>query len=206
MTIIQLINNVLRLIGEQPLLTSDGNLGTLAKQSIQSAVYTVVSQTRHSSFMRDSTFNVTETNALNPAFTLPNRCMQISNVFYIDDAAAPPSFLKLAPVRREQLSHKLGYCVVGNNVHLAQQFLRPFDVVLEYYEAPLIEESTDDTQVNIALEVIKAIETTAAAWLSLSYLDDNAQQTKFEKLSQFEIEQLRRRSGVMRAPVSFRGN
>ena len=205
MTLLQLINNILRMIGEQPLTSSDGNLGTLAKQSIQSALFTVVSQTRHSSFMKSTSFNVTETDAQLPAFALPSQCMQISNLFYIDENNTPTVYSKLSAIRREQLHYKLGYCVVGTNVLLSHSFTRPFNVALEYYEAPVIEEEADNFNVDIAIEVLKAVETTAAAWLSLSYLDDSAQQTKFEKLSQFEIQQLRSRSGVMRAPTSMRG-
>jgi len=89
---------------------------------------------------------------------------------------------------------------------LSHLYVRPFNVVLEYYKAPLVEDEADTFNVDIAPEVVKSIESTAAAWLSLAYLDDLNQQSKFEKLSQFEIEQLRRRSGVMRAPVSFRSN
>lgn len=205
MTLLQLINNILRLIGEQPLTSSDGNLGTLAKQSIQSALFTVVSQTRHSSFVKSTVFNVTETDAQLPAFAIPAQCMQISNVFYIDNSNTPSAYLKLTAIRREQLHYKLGYCVLGTDVLLSHSFVRPLDIALEYYEAPVIEAEADTYTITIAREVVKAIETTAAAWLSLSYLDDSAQQSKFEKLSQFELDQLRRRSGVMRAPTSMRG-
>ena len=206
MTLLQLINNILRSIGEQPLQNSDGNLGTLAKQAIQSAIFTVVSQTRHSSFMVDLTTNVIEENSLLPAFSLPSECIQISNLFYVDTTNEPAALVKLPVLRREQLTYKQGYCIAGTNVYLSHLYKRPFITILEYYKAPLVEGEADNYNITIAPEVLKAIETTAAAWLSLSYLDDMNQQSKFEKLSQFEIEQLRRRSGVMRAPVSFRSN
>jgi len=76
MTLLQLINNILRSIGEQPLTTSADNLGTLAKQAIQSAIFTVVSQTRHSSFMADANFNVIETDAF-----LNQRLLYLASVF-----------------------------------------------------------------------------------------------------------------------------
>lgn len=204
MLLLTLINNTLRMIGEQPLDTTVGNLGTLAKQAVQSSIYTVVSQTRHSSFQTSVSYTVTEGDYLLSSFSLPNRCMQISNLFYKNTDTDPISLHKLTPYRREQLAYKVGYCVIGNSVFLGHELKRPFDVILEYYEAPTIETLADNDVVPIVEEVTKAVEITAAAWLSLAYLDDLQQQNSFTNLSQFEIDQLRKRSGVMRAPTAWR--
>lgn len=192
------------MIGEQPLDDTTGNLGTLARQAIQSATYTVVSQTRHSSFLTSTSFNVVQGDYLLSSFELPARCMQISNVFYRNNLTDPVTLTKLQPRRREELAYKIGYAIIGNSVFMGYELERPFDVVLEYYNAPNLESLGDADVVPVAEEVTKAIEITAAAWLSLAYLDDLAQQNSFEKLSQFEIDQLRKRSGVLRAPVAWR--
>jgi hypothetical protein len=192
------------MIGEQPLDDTTGNLGTLARQAIQSATYTVVSQTRHSSFLTSLAFNVVEGDYLLSSFSLPERCMQISNLFYRNSTTDPVSLVKLQPRRRDELAYRIGYCIIGTDVFMGHELERPFDVILEYYAAPNLEDLTDAATIPIVQEVTKAIEITAAAWLSLAYLDDLAQQNSFEKLSQFEIDQLRKRSGVLRAPTAWR--
>lgn len=206
MTLLDLVNNVLRLIGEQPLINTQGNLGTLTKQALQSSVFTVVSQTRHSSFLLSEKFAVAETDRLLPAMALPARCIQISNLFYlVNKNTTEPYLFKLEPMRREQFRRRhSGYAVVGSNVYLNLYAERPLTLELEYYKAPDIETLADTDVVDIALEVTKVIETTTAAALAVAYLDDLAQQNSFQKLSQFEVEQLRRRSGALRAPVAWR--
>lgn len=134
-TLINHINSVLRLIGEQPLANSASNQGSLVKQMLESALITVVAQTRYSSFLSLQTLSVVAADYLTPAFALPARCIQVKNIWLRQPTSTTPAFklVKLTPRSLESLYRSFSYCVVGSNVYVGAALARPFDISLEGY-------------------------------------------------------------------------
>lgn len=201
------INNTLALVGEQPLLNTVGNLGNLAKREFQSALITVVQETRHSSFLSLTDFAVTAANPLTPAFALPSRCTQVASVYYKDTLNPTyPVLTKLVPRRLEQLTQpgSIGYSIVGSSVHIGQAFVRPFTATLEAYTCPDTSALADGTEVGLPQEVALVVESVAASLLASSYIDDLAAQNTLRQRAQLDVENLRKRAGAMRAPISWR--
>jgi hypothetical protein len=203
-TLLTHVNNTLALIGEQPLSDTTGNLGTLAKRCLQSALYTLVAETRHTSFLSQTTFTVTNTDHTLPAFTLPALCIQLKSIYWRSDAPAPYRVIKLYPASYDTLDRNWSYCIVGSQVFVGYSMPRPFTAVLEAYVAPSLEGAVDSFAVVIPQETEIALEATAAALLGSSYLDDLAAQGSLQRRAEAEIAQLRKRAGAMRAPISWR--
>jgi hypothetical protein len=201
------INDVAAQIGEQPLLSSVGNLGTLIKRELQSALFTVVSETRHSSFLSLTDFTVTAASPLLPSFALPARTMQVKSVYYKDTLApALPVLTKLLPRELQELTRRssIGYAVVGSNVHIGQAFTRPFTATLQAYICPDISTLTDTDNLVLPDEVLNVVELVAASLVAVSYIDDLAAQRALQTRATAEVEQLRKRAGALRAPISWK--
>ncbi len=203
-TLLTHINNTLALIGEQPLINSTGNLGELTKRSIQSALYKVVAETRHTSFLSQQLFSVTNADYTVPAFSLPDRCIQLKNVYWRSAYSTPYQVVKLLPSTYDKLDRNWSYCIVGTAVYVGYRLTRPFTAILEAYFAPTITGAADNAVVVVPEETEIAIEATAAALLASSYLDDLAAQSSLQKRAENEVEQLRKRAGSLRAPISWR--
>lgn len=201
------INSTLALIGEQPLLNTTGNLGNLAKREFQSALIATVQETRHSSFLSLADFTVSAVSPLDPAFALPVRTLQVASVYYKDTLDPTyPVLTKLVPRRLEQLTRlsSIGYAVVGNSVHIGQAFVRPFTATLEAYTCQDTTALADAAEVGLPQEVSLVVEAVAAGLLAASYTDDLAAQNTLKQRAQLEVENLRKRAGALRAPISWR--
>jgi hypothetical protein len=199
------VNNVLAQIGEQPLTSTVGNLGNLVKRELQSALYSVVSQTRHTAFLSTTDFTVSAVSALTPSFALPTRTIQIKTLFYKDTST--PTLPRVVPILPRDLSvvsqpGSLGYAVVGSNVHVGQGFARPFTATLYAYTAPALP-PLDTDLLTLPDEILFALESVAAAAVASSYIDDLAQQRSLQTRAEQEVLQLRARAGSMRAPISW---
>jgi hypothetical protein len=206
-TLLTHVNNTLAQIGEQPLLSTVGNLGTLVKRELQSALFTLVAETRHSSFLTLTDFTVTAPSPLTPSFALPLQTTQVKSVYYKDTLdPAFPVLTKLLPRELQQLTRlsSIGYAVVGSNVHIGQAFVRPFTATLEAYICPDLSLLADGAAVVLPAEVLNALEVVAASLVAVSYIDDLAAQRTLETRATVEVEQLRKRAGALRAPMSFK--
>lgn len=201
------VNNTLALIGEQPLINTTGNLGELAKRSLQSALYKLVAETKHSGFLTQTTTVVSTTDYLVPALALPARCIQLKNIYWrsTNSTNTPPlEVVKLLPSTFDKLDRNWAYCIVGNNVYIGHRMPRPFTAIVEAYIAPTLSGLTDAGVVVVPEETEIALEAVAAALLSSSYLDDLAAQSSLQKRAENELLQLRMRAGSLRAPISWR--
>ena len=203
-TLLTHVNNTLALIGEQPLINTTGNLGDLTKRSLQSALYKVVAETRHTSFLSQQVFSVTNADYTVPAFVLPELCLQLKNIYWRSVYSTPYQIVKLLPSTYDKLDRNWSYCIVGSSVYVGYRLTRPFTAILEAYFAPSLSGAADNFNVSIPQETEIAVEATAAALLSTSYLDDLAAQSALQKRAENEVEQLRKRAGSMRAPISWR--
>ena len=199
------VNNCLRLVGEQPLANTNSNQGNLVKQLLESALYSVVSQTRHSSFLSMQTVAVTAADYLAPAFSLPVRCVQLKNLFLqqTTNSTPPIRLVKLTARSLETLYKNYAYAVVGNSVYLGAVLVRPLNVTLEGYFAPAVLSLSDTDFLAIPDEAATCVEAVCAALLSTSYCDDFAQAAQLQKRADNEVTQLRARAGAMRAPISW---
>jgi hypothetical protein len=204
-TLLEHVNNVLAQVGEQPLTSTVGNLGSLVKRELQVAVYAVVSQTRHSSFLGLTNFTVTAASALTASFIIPTRMTQVKAVFYRDVTTPTlPRLVKLLPRELAEVTqpNSIGYAIVGVNAHIGQKFKRPFEVTISGYVAPLIPTNDGDAWL-LPNDVLYVVEAVAAAQVASSYIDDLNAQRALQVRAEEEVSQLRIRSGAMRAPISW---
>jgi hypothetical protein len=206
-TLLTHVNNVLRLIGEQPLANTASPQGSLARQMLESALISTVAQTRFTAFNTLQTFTVVATDYLTPALALPARCIQVQNVWWRRGTNSTPAFklVKLTPRSLESLYQGLNYAIQGNSIYIGSLLTRPFDITLEGYFAPVVLTLLDSDNLAVSDEVVNCMEAVAAATLSVSYLDDFAQAAQLQKRAESEILQLRQRAGAMRAPISWLG-
>jgi hypothetical protein len=203
-TVLQLVNNSLRQIGEQPLVDTTGNLGALARQGLETALYTVVAETRHSIFLQKSEFTVTNADYEVSAFGLPDRCVQVKDVFFKYTGTSPNALQKLYPRSYDSLYNGHGYNIVGKYVYLGANLPRPFTSVLMFYQAPTVEGLVDAANIDLPVEVQNVVEAQVAAFLGASYLDDLAQHSQLVKKAEALTKTLRARAGSMRAPITWR--
>lgn len=203
-TLLTHVNNTLALIGEQPLTSSVGNLGTLTKRCLQSAIYTVVAETRHTGFLSQTLFTVTNADFTVAAFTLPSLCIQLKNIYWRSVYSTPYQLIKLMPSSFDNLDNNWAYTIVGNQVYIGYRLPRPFTAILEAYLAPSIDGVADSFNLIVPQETEIAIEAVAAGLLASSYIDDLATQASLTRRAETEVMQLRKRAGSMRAPISWR--
>jgi hypothetical protein len=202
-TLLTHINNTLRLIGEQPLLSSSGNLGDLTKQALDEALLTVVQETRHSSFVSLTSFVASNANYLQPAFALPGRCVQLLTLYYQVPDTSPQRLVKLVPGALETLATNHRFLVVGSQVYVGNVLERPCSLTLKALVAPALP-TLDTDNLAVESEVALVVEAVAAALLAYSYLDDGAQANTLERRAQEAVVRLRTRAGLTRDGVRFR--
>lgn len=203
-TLLTHVNNTLALIGEQPLSSTVGNLGTLTKRCLQSALYTLVAETRHTGFLSQTQFTVSNADFTVAAFTLPSLCIQLKNIYWRSVYSTPYQIIKLLPSTYDKLDNNWAYAIIGNQVFIGYKLTRPFTAILEAYTAPSIDGVADSFAVIVPQETEIALEAVAAGLLASSYIDDLATQASLQRRAQSEVEQLRKRAGSMRAPISWR--
>jgi hypothetical protein len=191
------INNTLRLVGEQPLLSSSGNLGDLCKQALDEALYVVAAEVRHTSFVQLTTFTVANTDYLQPAFTLPSRCVQVLALYYQTPNTTPTRLTKLKQAPLQTLLSSYSYSIVGSQVFVGNVLTRPFDLRLKSVVAPALP-ALDTDLLTLDSEVVPVLETVAASLLSSSYLDDSAVTGTLTRRAQDSVARLRNRAGLTR--------
>lgn len=204
-TLLTHVNNTLRLIGEQPLLNTTGNLGDLTKQALEEALYSVIQETRHSSFQQMLSFNVTQVDHLLPAFVLPTRVAQVQGVYLQYGTAPNLRLLKLTPGSLETLSTNWRWCVVGSDVFVGASVNRPATLRLKALVVPPLP-SVDSGVLTIVDEAATVMEAVAAAVLASSYLDDLAVVSSLQNRAEQLVTRLRSRAGAFREQINFRGN
>lgn len=202
-TLLTHINNTLRIIGEQPLLSSVGNLGDITKQSLEEALLTLVQETRHSSFSSLQTFTATNADYLQPAFALPARCTQVDTLYYQVPDSNPQRLIKLKPGALEGLYNNYRFCIVGQQVYVGNVLKRPSTLLLKAWVAPALP-ALDTDLLTIESDLVPAFEAIAAATLATSYLDDLAQANTLTKRAQELTTRLRLRAGATRDTIRFR--
>jgi hypothetical protein len=202
-TLINHVNNTLRLIGEQPLLNTVGTLGDLCKQALDEALITVVQETRHTSFSQLLSFSATNPDYLQPAFSLPSRLTQIDCLYFVAPNSTPSRLVKLVPGALETLYNNYRFCVVGQQVFVGNVLQRPASFRLKGWVAPVLP-ALDTDVLTIESDVAPVFEAVAAATLATSYLDDLSQQATLTKRAQELVQRLRTRAGATRDTIRFR--
>lgn len=202
-TVLQLSNYALSLIGESPLInTTTSSLGTLVKDALQTAINTVVQDTRASVFETTTVTAVTNPDYLVPAVTFSSQLIQLYTVFLLVDNADGDIPFGLKDYPLETIRRYPGYCVEGNSLYLSPTIARPCDIRTRQLVVPLLP-ALDATDSGLPELCIPAVAHTAAGILALSYLDDPGQAAAQQNLADIMKDKLRSQFGATRAS-SFR--
>jgi hypothetical protein len=187
MKLLEFINSILALVGEQRLASTSGSLGTLTKNVAQSAVVSVAAAVRPQQFEK----LVVVSNQVQP---LPDSILQIFSVFL----SSQGQLLKLSQLPLEALSNNVGYSIVGNTMYLSPRIVTtPLEVKVHCLVVPQLPLSDDD-DVGIDFILLPAIQHVAASTLLVSYLDDANQAAIHKNIADQLIITLRGTTGISR--------
>lgn len=195
MSVLEFINYVLSLIGEQSMLSSAGNLGQLTRNCIYSSTLAVVQSTRATFFEQLITGTATNVDYKVPALVLPTEVAQVQDVS-IDDG-----FGNLSPLHRQEFallnsSFPLGtYEIIGSNVYLNANIPRPIDVLVRALVIPTLPVS-DSATFSLPKPVQPAVAHLAASILCLSYVDDANAAAQHKRMADEMILMLRQQFGI----------
>jgi len=192
-----MFNYVLSLIGEQPLLSSAGNLGQLVRNSLYTSTLAVVQSSRASFFEQFVTGTATNDDYLVPAMVVPTDVIQVLDVLYADP------YVNLVPLSRQELVNfnrsypDYTYDIVGSNLYISPRIPRPANIRLRALVVPSIP-TADDTLVSIPKPALPAVAHGAASILCLSYVDDGNAAAQHERLADELTMALRQQYGITR--------
>lgn len=196
MLTLEFVNYVLSLIGEQPLATSAGNLGTLARNAIYTSLLTTVQFTRANFFEKLLSGQVTNEDYLVPAFKLPDETTQVLNVWLVD-----PITDTMVPLKQQELSLQsipsFTYDIIGNQLFLNKGITRPAQLTIKALVIPTLPASdTDD--IGFPSPIRSAVAHGAASILCLSYVDDGNAAAQHKRLAEEAMLMLRQQFGITR--------
>jgi hypothetical protein len=193
---LEIINNVCSLIGERPIASSTGSLGTIVRSAINTAIQTVADETRASSFEKLITFTATNNDYLVPIGVIPSSVSRIREVSIRTDA---PNQLvvRLESQSLSLLPYYYSYTVIGDNLYLSPSIARPVVVYALSTDVPTL--PSDDTVLPFSNSLLPAISHSAAAILCISYLDDANAASLQQRLASDLITRARNNKGVGRA-------
>jgi len=197
MVTLEFYNYVLSLIGEQPMLSSDGDLGSLLANSVYSSTLAIVQSSRATFFERMFTATATNNDYLVPAFSLPNELVQLYSMWLV----TPQS--DLIEMHRQPLqsltygNHYFSYDIIGNDVYFSRNVVRPTDVKLRGLFVPNTK-IADDVVSPIPQPAIPAVAHGAASIMCLSYVDDANAAASHKKISDELTLLLRQQYGASR--------
>jgi hypothetical protein len=198
-TRLELVNQVLSLIGEQPEVSTNSNVGRLVATVLQTAINHVAGLTRHSIFESLVDINVTNPDWLVPIYTLPDTNYQIYSVFAVIDTGLTTgdNLIKLPSSSFQNCIRQPSYSVVGNNVYLSLTVSRPCDIKLHLLSSYVLPGS-DGTTVALPDNVLDVVKHYAASILAASYLDDANQASIQQNISENLAAQIRSQLGATR--------
>jgi hypothetical protein len=187
MKLLEFVNSILALIGEQRLASTSGSLGTLTKNVAQSAVVSVAAAVRPQQFEH----MVVVTNLVQQ---LPAEVLQIFSVF----RKAQGKLSRLQQLPFEELSNYIGYCLVGNTIFVSPLITdTPLEIQLHCLLVPTLPASDDD-DIPLPSTIVPAVQHVAASILLLSYLDDVNQAALHRNIADQMIALLRGTTGISR--------
>lgn len=206
MKVLEFVNYVLSLCGEQPLLSTAGNLGALARNAINSSILTVVQTSRASFFEQQIVFNATNDDYLVSIGQLSDSVAQVLQAWLLD--ASTNTLIGMKRVELQALNnygHYYSYEVVGRDVFINKAIIRPCFVHMRVLSIPTLP-LADDSDLNLPNAVIPAVAHTAAAILLISYIDDANAASMHQNLAATFIDNLRLQFGTTRARVYSMSN
>lgn len=188
------VNYVLSLIGEQPLLSTAGNLGQLVRNSIYSSTLSIVQATRASFFEQFITGTTTNLDPLVPALVLPEETVQVLEVAIVD---ASGDFITIHRLELSQMSYYPAYTydIIGSNLYLSKSVDRPAQVKVRALVLPTLP-TADDAPVSIPKPLQPAIAHSAASILCLSYIDDGNAAAQHKRIADEMTLMLRQQFGI----------
>lgn len=194
-TILETINNGLRLCGEQELLNTNSTLGSLARACLQTAVDEVVAQTRHSAFVELLTIAVTQTDYLLPAAAIPSTVVQVLDVF-LRTTSTPASLVRLKQNNLESLDSNFDFSIVGSSIYLGWKLTRPLTLVLKTVRS-VSASGLDSSNLDVPLELEAAVNHMLAALLAQSFVDDANNAALHLRTAQSIMQRVRNRKGLL---------
>lgn len=198
MVVLDFVNGILSLMGEQPLATSSGTLGQMVKNVAQTAINTVAQTVRPQAFEHIVNMTTTNSDYSVAVGLLPDNVIQIYNVHFVRGTNSP---LRLQAIAYEALPTNYGYSIVGNSVYvspiIARDMSLPLSVSFHVLLAPNLP-TADDVDIGIPTLLIPAIQHTAASILLLSYVDDANAASQHQRLAESMTTMLRLQIGVSR--------
>lgn len=203
MFVLDYCNEVLRLCGEQPLLSTTGNLGALVRSAINTSLLMVAQETRASVFETLVTMTATNDDYMVSAGTLPESVIQVYDVWLENTSTA-----QLIKLERQSLQYLGGtmpyysYEVIGNQLFLNRSIVRPANVKLKCLSVPWLP-LADDALVTIPDVMLPAIRHGAASIVLTTYVDDLNAASVHQRMSETMIAALRNQYGVTRGRGSF---
>lgn len=197
MPTLEFYNYVLSLIGEQPLLSSEGDLGSLLANSVYSSTLAVVQSSRATFFERLYTATATNSDYLVPAFTLPNELVQLYEMWLVDSQSNLLLMHRQPFDRLNYGNHYFSFDTIGNDVYFSNNIVRPATVKLRALFAPNTK-IADDLAFPVPQPAQPAIAHGAASIMCLSYVDDGNAAASHKKISDELTAMLRQQYGVNR--------
>lgn len=197
MNVLEFCNYVLSLCGEQPLLSTTGNLGSLLRNAIQTALLKVTQETRATFFEQMITMTATDDSYLVPAGTLPDEVAQVFNVWLVASDCVYP-LARSAFEKLNYMSPLYSYDIIGSDLYLNASIVRPAELRLKVLAVPTLP-IADDAEVNFPLALHAAIAHTAASIILVSYVDDSSAAAIQQRMAEMLIVNIRNHFGVGRA-------
>lgn len=199
-TRLQLVNSVLALVGENQLLSTTGNLGTLVVDTINTSIANIVQETRSQVFESTLAANVTSPDYLTSALTLPDNTAQVYSVLLrvSTGLASGDKLFSLDYLPLEDTPTEPSYSVVGKQLFVSPMVARPFTLRVHTLTIPVLPINDGDDS-GLPDIVIPAVQHAAAAILALSYLDDANQASLHRNVAEQLIAKLKQQYGNNRA-------
>lgn len=201
MLTIELINQVLALVGEQPLASSAGTLGQLTRSVIDTALQAVTQSVRPQTFERIYALTTTNNDYTVPVGAVPSNIIQIYNCFWRQGLVSPYKFVRLDTQPYEVLDQRIGYTIIGNSLFVSPLINRsdeyPLTIHLHTLTAPVLP-TADDEDAGIPQPLLSAVKHQAAAIMLLSYVDDPNAASMHENIANQFKEMLRLQYGISR--------
>lgn len=201
MLVLDFLNGILALTGEQQLASSAGSLGSLVRNVAQTAINSIAQTVRPQQFELMLQLSTTTQDYGVPVGTIPDNVIQIYNVFWRQGSATPYPYAKLDTQPFEVLDNRVGYAIIGDKLHVSNLLGRdstyPLVINLHCLMAPVLP-TADGADLGIPTLLIPAIQHTAASIMLVSYVDDANAAAQHQRLAETMTAMLRSQVGISR--------
>lgn len=172
--LISVVNSVLSLVGESQLETTNGQLGELVKNSLQTAVDFVYANVKPTSSETILTFNLTSSDYLSVGLDLPVNMFAINKVYLLSEVGfmANQYPTEIPIIDYDRLYRHTGVSRIGNKLLVSASINRPVNIQVHGLITPSLP-ALDSETVNIDSSLLSPIKHKAASYV-MSGLDDNA--------------------------------